>query len=263
MEPLRSCVIFGVIIFAINADETTYTFPPELLSAEAKVAVRSTGCSVSCGLGVKEQEFCLVKPDGSESECEKRRDECMISWDCGLQTFTIPTGTPFQINCFSSNTVGIGLQSFLYTWRYAYGLITTLDALFKVYRVPGFIIRFNATKEENAGTYRCDVLQLQTSKFVKRIYFGLKIISESMVQLNFDKYHTTKEELKELEVAPDNFILGFIHKHLDVDWTYEHRMIFIGVVGIGSGLVASAIIWVTLRSFYNLLKKRKIRGDGG
>ncbi|XP_069488701.1 transmembrane protein 81 [Ambystoma mexicanum] len=258
MAVAQGLLVCGVMTFALCSEpDQTVSIPPELQSVEAKVVVKSSGCSVTCGLGHKRQELCLVKPDGSWSDCEERMFECMISWDCGLQTFTVATGSPFAMNCFSSDTTGIGLQSFLYTWRYARGLITTNDALFRVYRIPEFKIQFAVTKEENAGTYRCDVLQLSTSKFIKRVYFGLKVISDAMVQLNFEKFHTTKEELKKLEDMPDDYVAFFMNKHFDVGWTFEYRVIFIGAVGIGSGLIVSCIIWAILRSFYNCLQQKR------
>ncbi|KAK2521922.1 Tmem81 [Columba livia] len=107
------------------------TIPAALASAPARLAVNSTSCSVTCGLGFKQEESCEVTPAGERKDCVMRTSRCLTRWFCGLLHFTIPVGKPFQLTCQPSDTADFDRQAYGYVWKFAQGLITTENVLFK------------------------------------------------------------------------------------------------------------------------------------
>ncbi|KAK2526455.1 Tmem81 [Columba guinea] len=107
------------------------TIPAALASAPARLAINSTSCSVTCGLGFKQEESCEVTPAGERKDCVMRTSRCLTRWFCGLLHFTIPVGKPFQLTCQPSDTADFDRQAYGYVWKFAQGLITTENVLFK------------------------------------------------------------------------------------------------------------------------------------
>ncbi|XP_001507541.1 transmembrane protein 81 [Ornithorhynchus anatinus] len=192
--------ILGILAFAfyvpsVGSSSVTVTIPQELWSASGKVVVNATTCTVTCGLGYKEEAICEVGPDDVKRNCVIQRSECLTNWICGMVHFTIPVGKAFELSCLSSEIVAVGREAFRFTWRLARGIISTDDALFKPYRSNAHFIKLPAARESDSGTYRCDVQLIRNMKPVKRVYFGLRVISHLLVNLNFDESLTESQKL--------------------------------------------------------------------
>ncbi|NXJ79313.1 TMM81 protein, partial [Trogon melanurus] len=171
------------------------TIPPELKSVVARITVNATACSVTCGPGFKLEEMCEITPSGERRNCTVERSECLTNWICGLLHFTVPAGKPLELRCLDSDASSLGSRGYGWTWSFAHGLVTTNDVLFKPFKNPGPVVRFSATREADAGTYRCDVRKLKTLKVVKRIYFGVRVIQNKLVDLDFEKSLTWEQKL--------------------------------------------------------------------
>ncbi|KFW10231.1 Transmembrane protein 81, partial [Eurypyga helias] len=221
------------------------TIPAELKSAVAKVTVNVTSCSATCGLGFRLEEMCEITPAGERRNCTVRRSECLTNWVCGLLHFTVPAGKPFQISCLSSAVAGVGSRGYSYAWRLAHGLITTNDVLFKPFKNPHSVVRFSPTRESDAGTYRCDVGMVKTFRVIQRVYFGVRVIREDLVNLNFQKSLTWEQKLaaSKEEGKPDNS---------NSDGTQEQPRFWQGdlfyeaLVGVGSGLIGGVLVSMAL-----------------
>ncbi|NXF26224.1 TMM81 protein, partial [Rhodinocichla rosea] len=159
------------------------------------VVVNSTPCSVTCGLGVKQEQLCEVSPAGKRRNCSLVRSRCLSDWICGLRHPPPPEGKPLQLTCLSPDAARPPPPNFGYTWRFAQGLITTNDLLFHPFRNPSPSLSFSPALESHSGTYRCDVQVLSSFKLVKRIYFGLRVIPSDLVDLDFQKSLTWEQQL--------------------------------------------------------------------
>ncbi|POI25572.1 hypothetical protein CIB84_010677, partial [Bambusicola thoracicus] len=179
----------------LTASFPRVTIPAELQSVEAHVAVNATSCSVTCGLGLQVEETCEITPAGKRNNCTMRRSHCTTTWGCGLQHLTIPVGKPAVLSCLTSDVIDLGVRGYSCTWKVALGLITMNDILFAPFRNPGFAVAFSPTKESDAGTYRCDVRVLKTFRVIKRIYFGVRVIRNDLVDLDFGKSLTQEQKL--------------------------------------------------------------------
>ncbi|XP_030077474.1 transmembrane protein 81 [Microcaecilia unicolor] len=249
-------LVASSVPWMVTSKEVTFqtiTFPAEFRTVTAKVLVNSTTCSVTCGLGYKDDVVCLILPDGSKTNCEVRRQSCLTNWVCGLQTFTVAVGSPFKISCFTTIVFGTGSQSLLYNWRVARGIITTDDALFKPFKTKNYTIRFDPAVEKDAGTYRCDVQLVVNLKLIKRVYFGVKIISKKLVNLDFEKFLTSKEKLEALaaaeEVKPKD-------REVKKDIPWQTKALYVCLIGGGSGFLAALIVGLIL--YFLFLKKQSI-----
>ncbi|KFP89315.1 Transmembrane protein 81, partial [Apaloderma vittatum] len=189
------CALYLPLV--VSSDKVT--IPPELKSVVARIAVNATACSVTCGLGFKLEELCEITPSGERRNCTLERSECLTNWICGLLHFTVPAGKPFELSCLDSDASRLGSRGYGWTWSLAYGLVTTNDVLFKPFKNPEPVVRFSATREADAGTYRCDVRKLKTLKVVKRIYFGVRVIQSKLVDLDFEKSLTREQKLAAIE----------------------------------------------------------------
>ncbi|KAJ8274710.1 hypothetical protein COCON_G00093350 [Conger conger] len=165
------------------------TLPPAVLedleSISSEVIVRRGPCSATCGLGLRTEEKCVLEEGGTPRDCQERRVWCLLTWQCGLHTLTAATGGTVVLDCLSEVTRVQGRFGFFLSWRYARGVVTTDDGLFARWHAPGLDrLTLNPLREENAGTYRCDV-QDSAHRMVKRVYFGVKVLPADVIQLNF------------------------------------------------------------------------------
>nr|XP_008107984.1 PREDICTED: transmembrane protein 81 [Anolis carolinensis] len=224
------------------------TIPKPLSDATARVAISSTSCSTTCGLGYKVEERCKITTSGERQHCSKRRVDCLNNWICGMVHFTVLVGKPFEFSCLNTEEVGPETQSFSYTWRVARGIITTDDALFKPFKSSGFVINFSPAEEYDAGTYRCDVQFMKTYKIVKRIYVGIRVIPGRLVDLNFDKSLNEEQKLEMNEENELNATVAPIEEQLK---SWQQRAAFVFLVGIGSGALGGILLHTFL---YYLLK---------
>ncbi|NWR34251.1 TMM81 protein, partial [Tachuris rubrigastra] len=159
----------------------------KLKASPARITVNSTPCSVTCGPGLKVEEMCEVTPAGERRNCSLLGSYCLGSSLCGLRHLSAPAGRPLQLTCLSPGAPRPGNHTYRYTWRVARGLITTNDLLFQPLRDSSPALGLSPALEALAGTYRCDVRILGGFKLVKRIYFGLRVIPEDLVDLNFQE----------------------------------------------------------------------------
>ncbi|XP_065554352.1 transmembrane protein 81 [Lathamus discolor] len=258
MEPLGSSHILGLLLCAFHvplvASFAGVTIPAELKSVVAPVVVSTTLCSVTCGLGFKLEELCEVTPAGERQNCSVRRTGCLASWDCGLLHFTLPVGQPFQLSCLTSGITGNGSQAYSYTWRFAPGLITTKDILFRPFRNPRPVVRFSPTKESDAGTYRCEVQVIKTFKVVKRVYFAIRVIHKDLVDLNFQKFLTWEQKLTASKVE-ENLETG-VYEVQEEEPFWKGELFYQCLVGIGSGVAGGILLSVVLHCLQRLWRGR-------
>ncbi|KFV06604.1 Transmembrane protein 81, partial [Tauraco erythrolophus] len=221
------------------------TIPAELKSAVATVVVNTTSCSVTCGLGFRLEEMCEVTPAGERRNCTVRRSDCLTSWVCGLLHVTVPVGKPFQFSCLTLDVVGFGSGAYGYTWRIARGLITTNDVLFRPFKNPDPVVRFSTTRESDAGTYRCDVQVLKTFRVIKRVYFGVRVIQNDLVDLNFQKSLTWEQKLaaKKEEGNVEN---GTHEEGQEQQPFWQGELFYACVLGVGSGVTAGVLVSMAL-----------------
>ncbi|NWH73557.1 TMM81 protein, partial [Piaya cayana] len=227
------------LLFVASGDKVTV--PAELMTVAVKVAVKSSGCSVTCGMGFRVEELCEVTPEGEQRNCSLRRTDCLTTWLCGIVYFTVPVGESLQISCLTRGTDSFANQTC--KWGLAPGLITTKDELFEPFENPNCFIKFSPVRESSAGTYRCDVLK--TSKITKRIYFGVRVIWNDFVELNFGKYLTEEQKLAANKEggSPGNKTYEEVQEKQrpgEKELIYEH------LVGIGSGAAVGVLVIVAL-----------------
>ncbi|XP_074833902.1 transmembrane protein 81 [Carettochelys insculpta] len=249
MKTLEKNFICGTLAFGFYlplwaASLETITIPEQLKSAVAKVLVSTTSCSVTCGLGFKVEELCQVAPNGKRSHCTFRRSDCLTNWICGLLHFTVPMGKQFELSCLTSEMIGVGSQAFIYTWRLARSIITTDDMLFKPFKTRSYVIKLSPAKELDAGTYRCDVQLMKTFRLVKRIYFGLRVIPNNLVNLNFEKSLTLEQKLAANEKEGNQNGTGVIVQWHQQSW--QRRALLVFLIGIGSGVAGGVLVGAVL-----------------
>ncbi|NXY47121.1 TMM81 protein, partial [Ceuthmochares aereus] len=256
MKTLWNNLILGMFPCAfylpLVASVGNMTILAELMTVAAKVAVKSTPCSVTCGMGFKLEELCEITPDGEKRNCSLRRTDCLTRWLCGIVYFTVPVGKAFQISCLTSGTDSFANQTC--KWGLARGLITTKDELFKPFENPNCFVKFSPIRESNAGTYRCDVQMLKTLKIIKRIYFGVRVIWNDFVELNFQKFLTQEQKLaanKGEGSAGKN-----THEEVQEQQRFvQKELIYEYVVGIGSGVAVGVLVSVALCYLKKILRR--------
>ncbi|XP_035417239.1 transmembrane protein 81 [Cygnus atratus] len=256
MKTLGNGCILGMLSCAfylpLAASFQKVTIPAELKSVVAKVAVNTTSCSVTCGLGFKLEEMCEITPAGGRRNCTLRRSPCLTTWGCGLLHFTVPVGKPFTFSCLSSDTVDFVSRAYTCTWRLAPGLITMNDVLFGPFKNPGYVVRFSPTRESDAGTYRCDVRMLKTFRVIKRVYFGVRVIRNDLVDLNFEKSLTHEQKLaaNEEEGIKGNNTHTEVQQHF-----WQRKSFYKSLIGIGSGVIGVLLLRAALRSLQKALRR--------
>uniref|UniRef100_A0A8C5JYP1 Transmembrane protein 81 n=1 Tax=Jaculus jaculus TaxID=51337 RepID=A0A8C5JYP1_JACJA len=187
-------MVLTVYLPLVLTSPKTLAIPEKLQHVVGEVIVNATTCTVTCGLGYKEETVCEVGPDGVRRKCKSQRLECLSNWICGMLHFTVLDGEEFELSCLSSDILEIGQEAFRFTWRLARGIISTNDEVFKPFRANSHFVRFKPAQEYDSGTYRCDVQLLKNLRFVKRLYFGLRVLSPNLVNLNF--YQSLTEDQK-------------------------------------------------------------------
>ncbi|NXT88869.1 TMM81 protein, partial [Anhinga rufa] len=234
-------ILLGVFYLPLVVSFEKVTIPAELKSAVARIAVNATSCSVTCGLGFKLEEMCEITPAGERRNCTLQRSDCLTSWVCGLLRFTVPVGKPFQFSCLSSDAVGFGSRAYGFTWKLAQGLITTNDILFKPFKNPDPVVRFSPTKESDAGTYRCDMQMLKTLRVIKRVYFGVRVIQNDLVELNFQKSLTWEQKLaaNEEEGNTENSTHEEVQEQQHF---WQGELFYECLVGVGSGVIGGVVV---------------------
>ncbi|NWR54119.1 TMM81 protein, partial [Bucorvus abyssinicus] len=259
MKTLGSSRIVGILLLSafhlplvVSFDKVT--IPAELKSVTVRVLVNTTSCSVTCGLGIKLEETCEITPAGERRNCSTRRSDCLTNWFCGLVHFTVPVGKPFQLSCLASDAVRFGSRAYSYRWRLAQGLITTNDVLFEPFKNPDYIVRFSPTRESDAGTYRCDVQTLKTLKIVQRIYFGVRVIQNDLVDLNFRKSLTWEQKLAadEQEGKTANSTREAVQEQQRF---WQGELFYMCLVGAGSVVVGVVLVNVALYSLKKIFRR--------
>ncbi|XP_054150490.1 transmembrane protein 81 [Melozone crissalis] len=230
------------------------------LGLKPMVLVNSTPCSVTCGLGVKQEQLCEVSPAGEHRNCSLVRSRCLSDWICGLQHLSVPEGKPLQLTCLSRDAASLEGPNFGYTWKFARGLITTNDLLFHPFSNPSRSLSFSPVLESHSGTYRCDVQVLSSFQLVKRIYFGLRVIPRDLVNLDFEKSLTWEQQLaaKGLEV-PENATGPWERR----ERFWEKQWFSEVVLGIGSGVIMGTVFGLGLCCLGRVCGKRAAREMNG
>ncbi|XP_013013517.1 transmembrane protein 81 [Cavia porcellus] len=275
MKALIGSYIIGNLVLSVylpfvTASPKTLAIPKKLQEAMGKVIVNATACTVTCGLGYKEETTCMVGPDGVRRNCTSQRLECLTNWICGMLHFTVLVGKEFELSCLSSDILEIGKEAFRFTWRLARGIISTNDEVFKPFRANSHLVRFRPARESDSGTYCCDVQLLKNLRLVKRLYFGLRVLPPNLVNLNFYQSLTEEQKLvnEGLEVNLDNYSKPHRPK-----WQKKVASAMgVGIVGgvIGGVLVSIALCRVLrekhsndiLKSFQSLFPRDRLP-DGG
>ncbi|GAB0200093.1 transmembrane protein 81 [Grus japonensis] len=248
---ILSCAFYLPLVVSFEK----VTFPAELKSAVAKIAVNATSCSVTCGLGFKLEEMCEITPAGERRNCTLRRTNCLTSWVCGFLHFTVPVGKPFHLSCLTVDAVGFGSQAYSYTWRLAQGLITTKDVLFKPFKNPNAVVRFSPTRESDAGTYRCDVQMVKTFRVIKRVYFGVRVIQNDLVDLNFQKSLTWEQKLAENELE-GNTENSTYEELQEQQHFWQGELFYECLVGLGSGATGGVLVSMALYFLQKTLRRK-------
>ncbi|XP_072212341.1 transmembrane protein 81 [Excalfactoria chinensis] len=252
---ILTVMLLGVFCLPLEASIPKVTIPAELQSVEARIAVNATSCSVTCGLGLQVEETCEITPAGERKNCTMRRSHCTTTWGCGLLHFTIPVGKPFVLSCLTSDVIDLGLRGYSCTWKVASGLITMSDVLFAPFRNPGYAVAFSPTKESDAGTYRCDVRVLKTFRVIKRVYFGVRVIRDDMVDLDFVKSLTQEQKLaiRNEEGMEANSTLIDMEEKLHF---WQRKSFHRSLIGTGIGLVGVIVASSALRCLQERLRIR-------
>lgn len=172
----------------------------DLASNNTWVITYSSSCSTTCGLGIRTQKLCPLVTDhkANAPACKIRQVQCLEKWQCGLQLQTVSAGQYLELDCLEDAMEAMGRFAFAVSWHFARGIITTNNRFFIRRDVPGLDrVILNPVKEEDAGTYRCDVLDTSYHR-VKRMYKGLKVLSAHVLSLNFTKGLTEWEKPGEI-----------------------------------------------------------------
>nr|XP_041577253.1 transmembrane protein 81 isoform X2 [Taeniopygia guttata] len=226
-----------------------------LLGLKAMVVVNSTPCSVTCGLGVQQEQLCEYSPAGERRNCSLVRSRCLREWICGLRHLSVPEGKPFQLTCLSPDAASLEGPNFGYTWRFAPGLITTNDLLFHPFRNSSPSLRFSPALESHSGTYLCDVQVLSSFQPVKRIYFGLRVIPRDLVDLDFQKSLTWEQQLAANGEEPPENATGPTES--EKRWNFWEKQWFYEVVlGVGSGVIVGILFSLGLCCLGRICRKR-------
>ncbi|XP_050003636.1 transmembrane protein 81 [Alexandromys fortis] len=225
----------------------TLAIPEKLQQAVGRVIVNATACTVTCGLGYKEETVCEVGPDGVRRKCQSQRLECLANWICGMLHFTIAHGEEFELSCLSPDILEVGQEAFRFTWKLARGIISTNDEVFKPFRANSHFLRFHPAYEYDSGTYRCDVQLLRNLRFVKRLYFGLRVLPPKLVNLNFHQSLTEDQKLVDAgwEVNLDNHSKPHLPK-------WQKKVASALGIGIACGVVGGVLVSIAV---HGLLKR--------
>ncbi|XP_053311874.1 transmembrane protein 81-like [Spea bombifrons] len=227
------------------------TVPDRLKGVSVKMVVESSPCSTSCGLGNKKEKRCIVGPSGKREDCETVSVSCVVSWICGMTSYTLTVGQPFTMNCLIVPAEGQSNQGLNYYWYNTKGQVTTQDDLFRPLRIRYFNITFPAIKESDAGSYRCDVQHALDFKLIKRVYYAVKVIPPSLVNLNYGKSLMRESELEAMAAQKQKLTKGNLSEKVKAILE-SHNFIIFGVGGSAAVIVGGAF-W----GFFYLIRKRR------
>ncbi|XP_043861076.1 transmembrane protein 81 [Dromiciops gliroides] len=254
MKTLDTGFILGTLAFVFSqpiivTSRQVLRIPENLTLAHGRVIVNATPCTVTCGLGYKKESTCEVGPDGVRRKCETHQTECLTNWICGMVHFTVAVGKEFALTCLSSDILLYGHEAFRFTWMFARGIISTNDELFKPFRRNIHSVMLNPAREGDSGTYKCDVQLLKNLRFVKRVYFALRVIPANLVNLNFDRSLTEGQKLIDKGMELD------LDTHIHPQQSLLNRKVW---VALGMGISGGVIVAVLMRiAVYCLLKTSK------
>ncbi|ERE74403.1 transmembrane protein 81 [Cricetulus griseus] len=253
MKPGTTVFILGSLVLMFHLPlvlmtPETLAIPKKLQQAVGRVIVNATTCTVTCGLGYKEETVCEVGPDGVRRKCKSQRLECLTNWICGMLHFTIVHGEEFELSCLSSDILEVGQEAFRFTWKLARGIISTNDEVFKPFRANSHFLRFKPAYEYDSGTYRCDVQLLKNLKFVKRLYFGLRVLPPNLVNLNFHQSLTEDQKLVDegWEINLDNHSKPYLPK-------WQKKVASALGIGIAVGVVSGVLVSIAVRSVLRMI----------
>ncbi|MBN3324454.1 TMM81 protein, partial [Atractosteus spatula] len=220
------------------------TLPPvleqELQAVTAQVVVRSSPCSAMCGLGLRTEELCLLGGGGVREGCEERKAECLVTWDCGLSTFTVTAGDTQELDCLGEVMETMGRFRFVFSWRYARGVVTTDDSFFRRYAVPPLDrLVLDPVREADAGTYRCDVKDSRY-RMLKRVFFGVKVLPAKVVHLQYTGALSQWDALKDNQTG-DGFNSTSIATSESLAFSQVKKIILYSLC-ISSGLAATMFL---------------------
>ncbi|XP_075706820.1 transmembrane protein 81 [Rhinoderma darwinii] len=247
MLPL--CSLF-LILFEITGSFTqdmeefiAVTIPRQMESVSIGAIVEATECSVTCGIGSKIEKRCLVDRSGIQKDCEVVMVECLSNWLCGTQVNTVKVGDHLVMDCQIPPTGTAGGRK-LYYWKIAHGIVSNNDLYFRPLKVRNSTIVFVSIEEKDAGTYRCDVQREDDLKLVKRSYFGVRIITPGIIDINYDKYLISKQKLA---ASAEGLLAQTVEQKVES----KGGIYYVGIgsgVGILTGMVVLLLIRCTIRS---------------
>ncbi|XP_075053883.1 transmembrane protein 81-like [Mixophyes fleayi] len=215
------------------------------------MGVESTTCSVTCGLGRKTERRCTVEKSGSRHDCENVMVECVTGWLCGMHTYTLTVGQYFTIDCLSSEFEA-NVENMLYYWKIANGIVTTDDMLFRTLQARNYTIVFPDIQEKNAGTYRCDVQRVNDLKLVKRLYYGIKVISPNIVYLNYDKFLISKQKLEALAAQQEGLAANVTEDKVQRYSIFKKRVYIMLGAGSCVGILAGIGVGILLLYLFRI-----------
>ncbi|XP_077440482.1 transmembrane protein 81 [Vanacampus margaritifer] len=227
---------------------------------ELLVAVNSTPCSVTCGMGFKVQTVCMFK-DGEKAitnttnaksevlssneelvnedleKCHDEKVKCRELWNCGIKTVTKTTGERLQLDCLVEMVKQVERLSWRVQWHRAPGVIISDNSFFARYESPQLVqLILDPIKEEHAGTYRCDVLD-GSYRRLKRAYWGVRVLPRGVLNLDYDHAQSAWE-------SPSDW-------NKDIDSSVESFTIWIYIMLIFLSLLNVVVLFVLLRMLKN------------
>ncbi|XP_068180431.1 transmembrane protein 81 [Antennarius striatus] len=227
-----------------------------------EVIVHSTPCSTTCGLGMKNQTLCLLKDteaaidevagqkDGGEvsEDCRVRSVTCVESSECGLTTSTVTTGQRVEMDCLGEVMKARGRFSWRVLWRFARGVITSDESLFSRVKAPLLDrVVLDPVREENAGTYRCRVMD-SAFREVKRIYWGVRVIPADFLNLDYES------SLAHWDTQQNQTLLDLLDQ---ITPLYQTVLISFGIACLAAGTILSCLYCLLLKKHSTRpLKKR-------
>lgn len=118
-------------------------------------------------------------------QCYQRQVKCLDTWQCGMKTLTVSAGEYVELDCLGEVMGAMGRFAFIVSWRFARGIVTTDNTLFSRLAVPQLSkLTLQPLQEQQAGTYRCDVLD-KNHRRLKRTFYGLKVMPPELLHLDF------------------------------------------------------------------------------
>ncbi|XP_076027766.1 transmembrane protein 81 [Genypterus blacodes] len=215
-----------------------------------EIITGSSPCSVTCGLGMKEETLChlnnsiMAHVEGGgllevSSKCRTRMVNCRQPWLCGLRTLTVRRGEKLEIECLGEVMQVLGRSRWRVMWLYARGIISSDNHYFARLKTLMSRIVLDPVKEEHAGTYRCDV-QNAALRRVKRVYWGVRVVPAWLL----DDYSPQQKGLQPTQQSHTVASAQGFH------WTLLLN------VGLNSVLLATALAAVTMLLLYAAARKR-------